>query len=136
MDRENGLALADGLALLGAVVTAVGTYVPWIDTVPDAGAVPAVFLPGMEWGVMGQDYLTISLLGLGLLAAAALRPRRAGGSVLAAAGIAIVALTGYHAATTLSDWEVFVPGAGVYVTGLGGLLLVVAGVAHVGGSTE
>ena len=123
------------LALVGALVVTVGTYVPWIVAAPGRDVVISIYVPGMEWGLAGLDYLLLGLLVVGLAAAGRYRRRRRGGSIAAATGGAIVVLTGYVLAGTLlggpASLGAFVPGLGAALTVAGGLLLVLAGWRHV-----
>lgn len=122
------LTPADGLALLGAAAVAVGTYLPWIVTAPDADVVPQVYLSGMERGIAGVDYVVLGVLVAGLAAAAYYRDDRRGGYLAAGTGALVALLTGYYFAATVGNFlGAFVPGPGAYLTVAGALLLVVAG---------
>ena len=128
MNVDADTTVPELLALVGAIVAAVGTYVPWIVAAPGRQAVPAIYLPGMGWRFAGHDYLVVGLLVVGLAVAGRHRHERLGGHLAAGTGVVVALLTGYVVVTSLEGFlGAFVPGAGVAVTLAGALLLVVAG---------
>lgn len=119
------------IALAGATIVAVGTYVPWVVPAPGVELVPAIYLQGMGWRVAGSDYLVLAVLLVGLATAATRRRRRHGGYLLAGTGAVVAALTALVTATSIDGFVgTFVPGVGAFLTVVGGLVLVGAGWHH------
>lgn len=124
-------APSERLAVVGALLAALGTYVPWIVTAPGVDVVPAIYLAGMGWRVAGSDHVVLGVLVVGLAVAARYRHRRRGGLLAAATGGLVVVLTVVLLASSLDGFlGTFVPGPGAVVTVAGGLVLVVAGRRH------
>lgn len=124
----------DGLALLGALAVAVGTYLPWIVRAPGADVVPAIYVPGMETGLAAPDYAVLAVLVVGLAAAAHERPRRRAGHLAAGTGLLVALVTGGYLGVALTGGGAtlgaFAPGTGAYVTLAGASLLAAAGWRH------
>lgn len=134
MNTDADPALPELLTLVGALIVAAGTYVPWIVRTSGQDVVVQIYVSGMEWGIAGQDYFVLGILAVGLTAAGWYRHEPRGGYVVLATGVGVVLSTVAYLAATLSGGGVslgaFVPGLGAYLTVGGGLLLVVAGWRH------
>lgn len=139
------------LTVVSLITVGLGVWLPWLIVEPGYdGPVPQLYISGMETGIAGQDYVILGVATVGLVATLALstcyRRRRLGGLVRGVTGLLIVSSTSlWIAGTTGLDalwWfvstnapetgtlDVFVLGAGVYLTLFGGLLLLIGGGAE------
>lgn len=137
---------------VGSLITVgLGVWLPWLIIKPGhTGPVPQIYLSGMETGIAGQDYLILGVAMIGLSTALTLstyyRRKRLGRLVRGITGlvIALVTLLWVAGTTELNAlwWfigtndpetgilEAYVLSAGVYLTLLGGILLLIAGASE------
>jgi hypothetical protein len=136
------------LTIVSVLTVGFGVWLRWLIVRPGyRGPVPQIYISGMETGIAGLDYLILGIGGIGLITSLTLsiyyNRRLVGGLVKGTTGLSIVLLTllwiaettaldtlwwfietnGFDAGTT----EVYVSGTGVYLTFIGGVLLMMAG---------
>lgn len=124
------------LTLAGVGTVVLGVWLPWLVVKPGhTGPVPRMYISGMEVGIASQDYLVLASAAIGVVLALALslryRHRKLGGLVIIMTGLLLVLLSLWWVLETTGTegvrLDVFVLGAGVYVTVFGGILLTIAG---------
>lgn len=135
METERSPTRSEWVALAGTVLAAVGTVPPWIVVAPGQDVVIRIYVPGMEWGLAGVDYLVLGVLAVGTAAAARTRPARSEAVVAAGTGIVVAALAAQFLWARVlfgpAALGAFMPGPGVGLTLVGATLLVAAGWWHV-----
>ncbi|USZ69127.1 hypothetical protein NGM10_05155 [Halorussus salilacus] len=131
MTRGTRSALATVVTSLGAAGVAVGTWLPWLVVRPGYdGPVPAIHLPGMTAGIEGLDWVALAATGValvGVLPAARFRTVRFAAVAMAGGGVVAGTTAVYLVVYGLDYLGVFVPGAGFFLTALGGVHLAVGG---------
>lgn len=120
------------LAGLGAVVVAVGSYLPWLSVnsrLQDDVEVPSVLYAGMESGVAGVDYVLLALAALVVVAHATRtrEPRRSGLTLVTGVGTMLACLGYLLQSSAIGFVGTFVPALGWYLTFAGSVLLSVVG---------
>lgn len=140
--RPNGVELA--LTVGGVLLVVAGLYLPWVQVNPaHEGPVYAIYLAGMEWGF--QDVDLAAAVGIALLTGVGTHVRRPlGHAAVTGAGVIAIALPIWHAHEVLGGWgpvlagassdPMFVSASGAFVTAVGGLVLVLAGVGRAVGT--
>lgn len=131
MSRGKWSVAARLVTFAGAGMVAVGAWLPRLTVRPGyEGPVPAVHLPGMDAGFAGLDWLALAAAAVAVVGVVPTSEPRIGGR---RGALAAVLAGGFVAALTVvslvsNDFlGVFVPGAGFYLTALGGVHLSVGG---------
>jgi predicted membrane channel-forming protein YqfA (hemolysin III family) len=125
---------AFAVSALGVVAVGVGTWLPWLTVRPGYdGPVPAIYLPGMDAGIAGLDWIALLVTALALAGVAPTSVPRLGrvraALVATFAGGLVVAVTILYLLSNVGSFlGTFVPDAGFYLTALGGVHLSVGGV--------
>lgn len=118
-----------GLVFSGVVLVSIGMYLPWVAVKPShEGPVNSIGLPGMETGVTGLDagLLLIGLLALVLVVHGNLSQRSS--LFVLVTGLFYLFVPLFHALVILSP--PFTSNVGAFVTGFGGIVILVAGSIH------
>lgn len=132
-------AVARAVVLAGVGVTLVGAFLPWIVPDPPLLEVPVSSRPGTE----ADGHVTLALAYVALGAMTVHRRARIRMAVVSACGVGITAVGVAYVADLAYDYEILPtdgpiesvgrvisdPGTGVYVTVLGGLLVLAGGLA-------
>ncbi|WP_435334124.1 hypothetical protein [Haloarchaeobius sp. TZWWS8] len=121
------------LVLLGSILTAYGSYGPWVrvnPTLPPDAAVPTIGLFKMWPGFTPLDWLPVAAALLGTLAVGRNWHARRRWGLSAGAGLLTCTWGLYYGATMIRGYSVLAPFSGTfvptpqwYLTLLGGLLL-------------
>ncbi|PSP55854.1 hypothetical protein BRC82_04535 [Halobacteriales archaeon QS_1_67_19] len=134
MTRRRWSLAALLIAVAGAGMVTVGTWLPWLTVRPGHdGPVPAIYLPGMNAGFAGLDWVALGATAVALVGVAPVSVPRVGETrralVAILAGGLVATLTIVYLLSNAS-FGVFVPDAGFYLTALGGVHLSVGGALH------
>lgn len=120
-----------GLVVIGSLVALGGAYVPSVrpPDQPPATPVPEFLIPGLDPGIglLDLPVLAVSLLLLATYVQGARTRKRASLAILTGALALVVAVVGVFGNPMVGFDAPYVPGAGWYLTLLGGALLLVAG---------
>jgi len=130
-----GVTVGRALAAVGCVVTAVGATLPWVEV--------NAFVTTITYAGLDREGPVTLLLAVSVLAILWLRPwTRLEAALVAACGALVFAVGAAYVADLSMGYELIPtkglleevgrevsdPGSGVYVTGSGGLLVLVGGV--------
>jgi hypothetical protein len=135
MNRLKRGHIERGLVLTGVSLVSLGMYLPWVRVKPShEGPINSIGLPGMETGITGLD---AGLLSLGLIALVLVVRKnlsRYSSVFIIVAGLFYLCLPLFHALVILIP--PFISNVGTFITGLGGVLMTIAGTIHLLGTVK